>query len=175
MKYVQVCLCLAAVFLLLSHWHLGFAAEALTDSQKKRIVYDMYDSYKRSFPEVEDISVGRAMALVKSGRVVFVDTRNAKEQRVSMLPGAITEKVFKKNLERYKDHIVIGYCTISYRSGKLAKKFEKKGVKILNLKGGILAWVFEGGKIYNQQGETKQVHVYSKKWNYVPTGFVPVW
>jgi sodium/bile acid cotransporter 7 len=70
----------------------------------------------------------------------------------------------KKNLDIYKDHTIIGYCTISYRSGKLAEKLGKKGIKMLNLKGGMLAWVHEGGKVYDDQhGETKRVHVYKKK------------
>jgi len=175
LRPVCLCLCLAAVFLSLTCWHRTFASEALSDGQKKQIVYDMYNDYKQSFPEVGDVSVQEAMALLESGRVVFVDSRKSKEQKVSMLPGAVTEKAFKKNLERYKDHIIIGYCTISYRSGKLAEKLGKKGIKMLNLKGGLLAWVHEGGKVYDQHGETKRVHVYSKKWNYAPAGFEPVW
>jgi len=82
--------------------------------------------------------------------------------KVDLTTGAITEKAFKKNLERYKDHGIIGYCTISYRSGELAKKLGKKGIKMLNLKGGLLAWVHEGGKVYDQHGEIKRVHVSQK-------------
>jgi rhodanese-related sulfurtransferase len=135
----------------------------------------MYEDYKKEFPAVEDISPKEAMALMESTKVVFVDTRGSKEQKVSMLPGAVTEKAFKKNLVQYKNHVVIGYCTISYRSGKLARKLKKKGTKILNLKGGMLAWVHEGGKVYDAKGETKRIHVYSKKWNYLPKGYEAVW
>jgi rhodanese-related sulfurtransferase len=151
------------------------SAEPLTDAQKKQIVYDMYADYKKSFPEVQDITPKQAMDLMKSEKVVFVDTRKSKEQKVSMLPGAIAEEEFEKNMEKYKDHVIIGYCTISYRSGKLATKLREKGVNMLNLKGGLLAWVHEGGKVYDASGATKRVHVYKKKWNYLPEGYEAVW
>jgi sodium/bile acid cotransporter 7 len=159
----------------LLHCNLLFAAERLADVEKKQRVYHMYARYKKSFPKVQDISAKNAMALMKTAEVVFVDIRQPKEQKVSMLPGAVTEKDFKKNLEQYRGHVIIGYCTISYRSGKLARKMEKKGIVMLNLRGGMLAWVHEGGKVYDQHGETKEVHVYSKKWNFLPDGYTPVW
>lgn len=171
--------CLIVVFLgsvgSLLHFDFSPASERLTDAQKKQRVYDMYADYRKSFPKVQDISATKAMALMKTAKVIFVDTRKRKEQKVSMLPGAVTEKAFGKNLAQYKDHVIIGYCTISYRSGKLSRKMQKKGVSMLNLKGGMLAWVHEGGKVYDQHGETKQVHVYSKKWNYLPDAYSPVW
>jgi len=49
-----------------------------------------------------------------------------------------------------------------------------KGIDIYNLKGGLLAWLLEGGKVYDTNGETKRVHVYGKKWNYLPRGYEPV-
>ena len=104
-----------------------------------------------------------------------MDIRKSKEQKVSILPGALTEKEFNKNVEKYRDHTIIGYCTISYRSGKLARKLKKRGIRMLNLKGGLLAWVHEGGKVYDAKGETKRVHVYQKKWNFLPAGYDAVW
>ena len=150
-------------------------AEELTDAQKLQVVYNMYEEYKKSFPEVQDITPKQAMELMQSKDVIFVDTRTAKEQKVSMLPDAVTEKDFMKNLEQYKNRVIIGYCTISYRSGKLARKLRKEGITMLNLKGGMLAWVLEGGKVYDANGETKRVHVYKKKWNYLPEGYEAVW
>jgi rhodanese-related sulfurtransferase len=151
------------------------ASEQLADAQKLQTIYRMYEDYKKKFPTVEDIAPKKAMALMESAKVVFVDIRDPKEQKVSMLPGALTQEEFKKNLEKYRDYVIIGYCTISYRSGKLAESLRKKGVNMLNLKGGLLAWVHEGGKIFDASGETRRVHVYSKKWNYLPGGYEAVW
>ncbi len=165
------------VVLLLSVFPFRFssASEKPGDIEKLQAVYKMYKDYRKKFPEVEDITPTEAMALMRSAKVVFVDVRDSKEQKVSMLPGALTEKEFKKNLEKYRDYVIIGYCTISYRSGKLAQKLRKKGITMLNLKGGLLAWVHEGGKIFDASGETRKVHVYSKKWNYLPEGYEAVW
>ena len=93
---------------------------------------------------------------------------------VSMLPHAITQEEFLKDPGKYKDKTVVAYCTISYRSGKFAEEMAKKGIPILNLKGGLLAWVLEGGKVYDSHGETKRIHVYGKEWDYPPAGYESV-
>ncbi len=146
----------------------------LTDAQQKEIVYKMYEDYRKEFPSVNDISPCEAMKLMKTGRVLFVDTRKPTEMKVSMLPNAMTRKAFLKSPSRYEDSTVIAYCTISYRSGNFAGKMSQKGIEVYNLRGGLLAWVFEGGKVYDTNGETKRVHVYGKEWNYLPEGYEPV-
>ena len=146
----------------------------LTDAQKKKIVYQMYADYKKDFPGVKDISPLEAMKLMKQGRLVFVDTRSPAEMKVSMLPNAVTKDEFLKDPSKYKDRTVVGYCTISYRSGLFAEKMSKKGIMIYNLSGGLLAWVLEGGKVYDANGETKRIHVYDEEWNYPPKGYESV-
>jgi sodium/bile acid cotransporter 7 len=131
----------------------------------------MYADYKKEFPGVKDISPVEAMKLMRTGQAVFVDTRTAAEMKVSMLPNAISKEAFLKDLSKYKDRTVVGYCTISYRSGLFAKEMSEKGIMIYNLPGGLLAWVLEGGKVYDANGETKRIHVYGEKWNYPPQGY----
>lgn len=150
---------------------LVFSEEELSDRRKKEIVYKMYAEYQKDFLAVKDITPQGAMELLKTGKVVFVDTRKPAEMEVSMLPNAISKKDFLKNYSNYKDQTFVGYCTISYRSGVFAKKMAQKGITIYNLTGGLLAWVLEGGKVYNSNGETKRIHVYGKKWNYPPKGY----
>ena len=134
----------------------------------------MYAGYKKDFPGVRDIPPKKAMELLKEGRLVFVDTRKPAEMQVSMLPHAITQAEFLKDPRKYENKTVVAYCTISYRSGKFAEEMAKKGIRILNLKGGLLAWVLEGGKVYDSHGETKRIHVYGKEWDYPPEGYESV-
>ena len=134
----------------------------------------MYDDYKKEFPSVNDISPDDAVNAMDQGRVIFVDTRKPAEMKVSMLPGAVKKDIFIRDLKKYKGYKIIAYCTISYRSGLFAAEMAKKGVHIENLRGGVLAWLFEGGRVYDAGGETKRVHVYGKKWNYLPKGYEPV-
>jgi sodium/bile acid cotransporter 7 len=149
----------------------AFADKQLNDKTKQQKVESMYAEYKKSFPEVADVSAEEAIALLENGPVLFVDFREAEEQAVSMLPGAIPDSVFLKNPEVYKDKIIIGYCTISYRSGKLAEKLKKKGLRIINLRGGILAWLHAGGRVYKDNVPVNRVHVYGRKWDLAPTGY----
>ncbi len=145
------------------------------DEEKRREIERMYKAYRESFPMVPDILPSEARTLMKSGRAVFVDIREPEEQAVSMLPGALKETDFLANPEIHSDKVVIGYCTISFRSGKLAKKLAKQGIRMHNLRGGILAWVHDGGKVFDHHGETRRVHVYGRKWNLVPEHYEPVW
>jgi sodium/bile acid cotransporter 7 len=153
----------------------GWAADRMDDAEKRTRIDSMYRGYKKDFAEVEDIDPQAAMALAKSGAVVFVDVRTAKEQEVSMLPGAVTEEDFLKDPARYRDHTVIGYCTISYRSGVLAAKLRAGGIRVLNLRGGLLAWVHAGGKVFDKSGETRRIHVYGRKWDLGPGAYESVW
>ncbi|MFZ5572350.1 MAG: rhodanese-like domain-containing protein [Thermodesulfobacteriota bacterium] len=161
------CACLVAVS--------AAGAAEQTDARKLAIVYRMYTEYKQDFPGVADISPREAMALDRENRALFVDIRDPAEMEVSRLPGAVTGEAFLKDIRRYDGRTVIVYCTISYRSGKFAEELAGKGVAVRNLRGGILAWVLEGGKVYDAKGESRRIHVYGEKWNYPAEGYEAVW
>jgi len=151
------------------------AAEMLSDEQKKERVYSIYTDYKKDFPAVEDISPQKAIDLWQQGRVIFLDARKPEEMAVSMLPGAISKKQFLQNPGVYGDRTIVTYCTISYRSGIFARDLAKEGSNLVNLTGGILAWIHEGGKVYDQKGQvTNRVHVYGDRWNYAPDRYETV-
>ena len=157
---------------------LAFAARAedtVSEAEKRTKIETMYRDYKKDFADIQDIAPAAAMELLKSNSVVFVDVRAEKEQQVSMLPGAVTEQEFLSHRERYRDKVIIGYCTISYRSGKFAEKLKAQGVVMLNLRGGLLAWVHDGGKVYDRTGETRRIHVFGRKWDLGPKGYEAVW
>ncbi len=154
---------------------LSLSSNDLSDEDKRRKVEKMYDGYKKQFPEVQDISPQMAAALAAGEKVVFIDVRELDEQRVSMLPGAVTEKEFLSNPQKYEDYVKIGYCTISYRSGKFAQKLREKDIPVYNLRGGILAWVHDGGKVYDQNGEMHRIHVYDHQWDLGPKTYESIW
>ncbi len=147
---------------------------SLTDEQKKSAVQGMYSSYKKDFPDVSDISAADARMLSAKGEILFIDVRLPEEQAVSMIPNAITEKTFLNDPSIIDGKTAVAYCTIGYRSGVLSKKMALKGIPILNLAGGILAWALDGGPLVDTNGDTKRLHVYGKKWNYAPNGYEAV-
>lgn len=150
-------------------------AQSATDRKKYDKAMAMYNEYTRSFPEVADIPSEEAIPLLSDQDVVFVDIRRAKEQKVSMIPGAVTKKAFLKNLEKYQGKRVIAYCTISYRSGKFAEKMEKKGLSVTNLRGGLIGWVHANGPLTKGDQPTTNLHVYGRKWDLVPESINPVY
>jgi sodium/bile acid cotransporter 7 len=153
----------------------SLSSNDLSDDAKRQEIESLYNGYKTKFPDVLDLSPRQAMNLIADQKAIFIDIRKPAEQQVSMLPGAITEKEFRNNFKSYEDHVKIAYCTISYRSGKFAEHFQKDGIPVFNLKGGILGWVHEGGKVYDQTGETHRLHVYGQEWNLAPEDFEAVW
>ena len=125
--------------------------------------------------------VGPAMCWTQ---VVLVDVRTPVEQDVSIIPTAIRKEVFEKTKDQYKNHTVVAYCTIGYRSGLYVKKLrddgcceEVGGAKALNLRGSILDWSLEGYPLVDEKTgrETKRVHVYGETWNLVGDGYQAEW
>ena len=145
------------------------------DAEKRAEIERLYEGYRTSFPSVEEISPSRAMELMQRGKALFVDVRDSEEQGISMLPGAVTDEAFVKELDKFKDRTVILYCTVGYRSGKLARRLAGRGMTLRNLRGGIRAWVHDGGRIYDHKGETRRIHVFGRKWDLAPERYESVW
>ena len=145
-----------------------FGADSPSDSEKLRRVMAMYADYRKDFEGVQEIDADAAINLVGDPEVVFVDVRDPEEQAVSMIPGAVTSEVFLAAPERYQGQRIIAYCTISYRSGKLAAKLARQDITIVNLKGGLLAWVHAGGVLVRGYKPIKQLHIYGRQWDLAP-------
>ncbi len=146
-----------------------------TDAEKRDRIEEIYAGYSKDFPGVVGIEPKLAMDLMQKVRLRFVDVREPEEQAVSMLPGAIPVKVYLKDPHKYPADLLVGYCTIGYRSGKLAGMLEHRGITLYNLRGGILSWVHNGGKIYDKNGETRRIHVYGRKWDLAPGGYLAIY
>ena len=139
-------------------------------------IFKMYESYKKqAFPTAPDVTVATLLQWQQQDSLILVDVRSARERRVSMIPNAISQKEFEKNIDRYKPRKIIVYCTIGYRSGKQVVRFRKKGMDAYNLIGGVLAWAHAGQKFSASDGDSLRVHVYGKEWNLAPVNYKTVW
>ena len=153
----------------------SLSSNELSDAAKRQKVERLYDGYLTEFPDLLDLTPQQAMNVMADQKAVFIDIREPMEQQVSMLPGAITKKDYFNNIKSFEDHVKIAYGTVSFRSAKFAQKLQKEGIPVYNLRGGILAWVHGGGKVYDQTGEIRRIHVYGDEWNLVPEQFEAVW
>ena len=148
----------------------------MSDDEKRQRIETLYKKYERKFPAVTGITATELLGDLEQGRqVILVDVRKPKEQAVSMIPGAITQREFEDRRESFRDETIVTYCTAGYRSGLYAKKLQKKGWDVLNLEGSLLSWTHAGGPLEDGEGPTKRIHVYSADWSLEASGYDPVW
>ena len=146
-----------------------------TDRQKRDKIESMYREYHESFPDVAAISVEELLKMQEDGKVLLVDVRELSERHVSMIPGAVSVEQFESSNRQYGETAVVVYCTIGYRSGRYAETLAGKWPRVYNLRGGILAWAHAGREVVGQEGKTRRVHVYGRKWDLLPQGYEAVW
>jgi rhodanese-related sulfurtransferase len=102
---------------------------------------------------------------------LFLDARELEEYNVSHIPSAkfIGYDDFNiKGLEGIsKDKPLVVYCSIGYRSEKIATKLKKNGfTNVKNLYGSIFEWVNFGNEVWdNNNKPIKSIHTYNKSWS----------
>jgi sodium/bile acid cotransporter 7 len=142
---------------------------------KQQRIDEMYNEYRKLFPEVKEMTVGELIERNSRENLVLVDVRTEAERAVSIISGAISIENFKANKERWKNQTIVAYCTIGYRSGLFAKEIGATGFDVYNLKGGVLSWAQTGHELSINGQMTREVHVYGKKWDLLPESYSAVW
>jgi sodium/bile acid cotransporter 7 len=158
---------------------------SLTDEKKLQVWSSEYEGYRKSkFPLVKEITAAdllhKQQEQTPTESFIVVDCRDEAEQKVSIIPGAITKPEFEALLEKDNEAVqsqeVVAYCTIGYRSGLYVKQLEDRGIAAANLKGSILAWTHEGGELVDAGGQsTTKVHTYGRRWALAASGYTSVW
>jgi rhodanese-related sulfurtransferase len=133
----------------------------------------MYQDYRGDFSNAPDVDPGELAEWTLRGEVVVVDVRKQAEREVSSIPGSITREQYEQG--DFADKRVVSYCTIGYRSGKYTEELRRKGVDAFNLEAGILGWVHDFRPVERGGVEVREVHVYGRQWNLVPSWYRPIW
>ncbi len=107
--------------------------------------------------------------LPKKSSIYYLDAREKAEYKVSHIKDAtwIGYNNFKKKRVEHldKNAEIVVYCSVGYRSEKIAEKLEKIGFKnVSNLYGGIFEWAHHQNEVYNDRGVTDSIHAYDKNW-----------
>lgn len=102
-------------------------------------------------------------------KVYFLDSREKNEFNVSHIKDAIWVGYDDFDIERVKnipkDEPIVVYCSVGYRSEKVSEKLIAAGyTNVSNLYGGIFEWVNQEQPVFNESGETQNVHPYDFKW-----------
>ncbi len=132
----------------------------------------MKKKIRSDYPDVPQLSTKELYSWLKSEKnksLVLFDVREPEEYEVSHLAGAYlvaTEaEAFDIINRQGKDRTIVLYCSVGYRSSKLAEALQSRGYeKVFNLEGSIFQWVNEGKEIYRGSERVYTVHPYNSIW-----------
>lgn len=115
---------------------------------------------------VPEVSVGE----VTGKDIVLLDAREMNEFEVSKIKAAqwVGYNDFSlKSVENIpKDEEIVVYCSVGYRSEKVAEKLRKAGyTNVSNLYGGIFEWVNQDQPVVDSTNTaTENIHAYDRVW-----------
>jgi rhodanese-related sulfurtransferase len=110
-------------------------------------------------------------ATEKGEDIIILDAREPKEYETSHIPGAkyIGYDHFSSDKLKHLplDSKIVVYCSIGYRSEKIAERIQKEGFSnVYNLYGSIFEWGNLGYPLVDQnENATIKVHTYNTKWS----------
>ncbi|MCB1064481.1 MAG: rhodanese-like domain-containing protein [Verrucomicrobiae bacterium] len=103
--------------------------------------------------------------------LLIIDCRKPHEYAVSHLPNAVNLRSASEVTQYLEDtgrtpQEIVAYCSVGYRSSKLARALQKDGYEnVANLRGSIFAWANEDRPLENSDGtEVLTVHPYHDFW-----------
>lgn len=138
---------------------LGFTSCAQSD----------FNTYINGYYDFSVDTISTAQLKLIQDRVQIIDARSTAEYSVSKIKGAHFvdyDQPKIKDLKLNKTDTVVVYCTIGYRSEKIAEKLQKDGyTNVFNLYGGIIKWANDSNSVCSPTGRTTNfVHTYDKSW-----------
>ena len=102
---------------------------------------------------------------------MLLDARTEEEYAVSHLDRAQlispnSDGTLPESLrEIAKDAPIVVYCSVGYRSAKVAQQMMQAGFcQVFNLEGGLFEWANEGRSMVRDGQPTSSVHPYSATW-----------
>ena len=100
---------------------------------------------------------------------LVLDARTSPEYRVSHLRDAVQMDATRPSLHplagRAKDISIVVYCSVGYRSARLAHWLAAQGyTNVRNLSGSLFQWVDEERPVFRDGRPTTEVHPYDRRW-----------
>ena len=127
---------------------------------------------REAFPEVPQMTT-RQLAAIRADDAVpdilLLDARTAPEFNVSHLPGAVLASNTRMALDALvandSERTVVVYCSVGYRSSRLAEELGARGFEnVFNLEGSLFQWANEGRPLYRGDKRVYQAHPFDEEW-----------
>jgi len=108
-------------------------------------------------------------AFLQKEQFTFLDAREYAEFELSHIKDAHHVGYKNFNTDRLPkldlSNRIVVYCSVGYRSEKIAEKLSILGYKnVQNLYGGIFEWHNQGYRVVNSSGVTTDIHPYNAAW-----------
>lgn len=123
------------------------------------------------FPGIEQLTVESLSTWLESDEPppLLLDVRKEAEYGVSHLRGAVRVEPGAElpglPAGVGTDTPIVAYCSVGYRSSRLAAQLEEAGyTRVANLKGSIFEWANKGHPVVRDGREVRQVHPYDERW-----------
>jgi rhodanese-related sulfurtransferase len=132
-----------------------------------------FESLKRlirsKFPSVQRLTTHELAQWQHSQKPqpILLDARDLAEYQMSHIQQAQHIDPHKPDLSALppQDIPIVIYCSVGYRSAKIATELTEAGYKhVYNLEGSIFKWVNEGRPVFQDNTQTTQVHPYDRLW-----------
>ena len=125
---------------------------------------------RETFPDVPQMTTDRLAGLLEQGEnVVLLDARSDEEFETSHLQGALRAENIRSARDILKDRgekpTVVVYCSVGYRSSRLARHLRARGIEnVFNLEGSLFKWANEGRPVYRGSQQVRSVHPFDEDW-----------
>lgn len=125
----------------------------------------------RKFPTVKWITTEEFARWIEDRvkpQPIVLDARSETEYVLSHLKAA--DRIDPKHpdlaaIARSKDTPIVVYCSVGYRSARVAEQLEQAGFShVYNLEGSLFQWANEGRPIFKDDRPTTFVHPYDTLW-----------
>lgn len=140
-----------------------------SEEQTWQAVEQMIETTFPKVPTITTDSLAERFADSTATRPILLDTRSPEEYAVSHLPGARridpSATTFPSLDTLSKEHPVVVYCSVGYRSAQIASRLRKQGFRsVANLEGSIFRWANEGRPVVRDDTPVRAVHPYDETW-----------
>lgn len=127
---------------------------------------------RRKFPDVSTLSPTELATWLASDRPnpILIDVRQPAEYAVSHLPGARYLPTLAAIQQAHigTDAALVLYCSVGYRSARLASQLQANGFQnVMNLEGSLFAWANEGRLLVAGGEVVDAVHPYNRTWGFL--------
>ncbi len=146
------------------------APNATAEPSTEALWQETLNRIRDDFPRVNHISTDElATMLARQTPFVLLDTRRPEEFSVSHIKGAVLSEDVGDALDalenRSRDDLVIVYCSVGYRSSKIAAKLARRGYSnVFNLEGSLFKWANEDRPLFRDVRPAAKVHPYDDEW-----------